>query len=588
MSFLYNFVRILLIFVLGKILVMLESIRITNLALISKSSVEFKNGFNVLTGETGAGKSLIVDALLFLSGVRADKTFIKPNEDFSRVEGVFSVEIGDQDIEDILSGIGMENEGTIIISRQFNSSGKNECRVNGELVTLNIIRKLSSYLLDIFGQNDSQVLLDSNNHLSLLDDIFQNQLAEKKSILREKLTELSNINNSIRELGGLDKDRESNIDFLKFQIKEIEQSNLEIGLEEDLKNKILIMQNSEKIYNALSAISDTLDGEFSLESAIKSAINTLSSIEQFDEDLSHEKDRLYSIRYELQDIISNISSKRDGITYSEQELDSLQDRLMEIKDLERKYGETIPTILKKCDELRMKLDLLINADEELERLRLSKNKILKEILSICKSLHNIRLGLIKSFSQDLQRELSELGMKNAQFDVHFKNEINLDNIEQLANENGADDIEFLFSANLGVEPRPLDKIISGGEMSRFMLAFKTLQNANRKKTCIFDEIDTGIGGEIGTEIGKKICKISRNTQVICITHLAQIASFGDVNFLIEKTEDESTTITSVRQLGLDLKVREIARMLGNSTSETSIKLAQDLIGSASGYKSYLN
>lgn len=567
---------------------MLESIRITNLALISKSSVEFKNGFNVLTGETGAGKSLIVDALLFLSGVRADKTFIKSNEDFSRVEGVFSVDTDDQDVNDILSSIDIENEGTIIISRQFNSSGKNECRVNGELVTLNIIRKLSSYLLDIFGQNDSQVLLDSNNHLGLLDDIFQSQLAEKKSILKEKLIELSNINNSIRELGGLDKDRESNIDFLKFQIKEIEQSNLEIGLEEDLKNKILIMQNSEKIYNALSTVSDTLDGEFSLESAIKSAINTLSTIEQFDGDLSHEKDRLYSIRYELQDIISNISSKRDGISYSEQELDSLQDRLMEIKDLERKYGEDIPSILEKCDELRTKLDLLINADEELERLRLSKNKILKEILSICQSLHDIRVGLIKNFSRDLQRELGELGMKNAQFDVNFKNEMNLDNIEQLANENGADDIEFLFSANLGVEPRPLDKIISGGEMSRFMLAFKTLQNADQKKTCIFDEIDTGIGGEIGTEIGKKICKISRNTQVICITHLAQIASFGDANFLIEKTENESTTITSVRQLDENSKVREIARMLGNSASETSIKLAQDLIDSAVGYKSYLN
>lgn len=261
---------------------------------------------------------------------------------------------------------------------------------------------------------------------------------------------------------------------------------------------------------------------------------------------------------------------------------------MEIKDLERKYGETIPAILEKCDELKSKLDLLINADEELERLRLSKNKLLKEILSICQSLHDTRVGLIKGFSQDLRRELGELGMKNAQFDVRFKNEMSLDNIEQLVNENGADDIEFLFSANLGVEPRPLDKIISGGEMSRFMLAFKTLQNADQKKTCIFDEIDTGIGGEVGTEIGKKICKISRNTQVICITHLAQIASFGDANFLIEKTENESTTITSVRQLDADSKVREIARMLGNSASETSIKLAQDTIDSACGYKSYLN
>lgn len=567
---------------------MLESIRITNLALISKSSLEFGSGFNVLTGETGAGKSLIVDALTFLTGVRADKTFIKSGEDFSRVEGVFSVDIDDIEINEVFSSIGLENEGTLIISRQFNISGKNECRVNGEIVTLNIIRKLSSLIIDIFGQNDSQVLLDSSKHLSLLDGIFEKDLASDKAMLNEQLLELKNINNAISELGGLDKDRENNISFIEFQIKEIDDAGLEVGMEEDIKSKILTMQNSEKIYGALSTSVDTLDGEYSIESAIKSAINTLSTIENFDGDISTQKDRLHSIRYELQDIVSELSSKRDNVTYSEQELDSLQDRLMEIKDLERKYGDTIEDILSRRNELKNRLNLLINADEEIERLRLSKNKLLGEILDTCNRLHDIRLNKIKDFRERLLSELKELGMKNANFSVHFLNEINIDNIESIVSGDGADDIEFLFSANLGVEPRPLDKIISGGEMSRFMLAFKTLQNSDYRKTCIFDEIDTGIGGEIGVEIGKKICKISRNTQVICITHLSQIASFGDSNYLIEKYEEDGKTITGVKALDSDGKVKEISRMLGSANSNTSLTLAKDMIDSANGYKNYLS
>lgn len=566
---------------------MLESIRITNLALISKSSVNFTNGFNVLTGETGAGKSLIVDALLFLTGVRADKTFIKSGEDFSRVEGVFSVDINNVTINEILSSVGIENEGTLIISRLFNLNGKNECRVNGELVTLNIVRKLSSELIDIFGQNDSQLLLNSNNHLSILDSMFENVLVDKKNYLCLKLQELRDINQSIKELGGLDKDRDNTIKFLEFQIAEIDNANLKVGDEEELKAKILFMQNSEKIYSGLNATVEALDGEYSLANIIKTAINTLTNIENFDNDISAHKDRLYSIRYELEDIVSELSSKRDNVVYSEQELDILQDKLMEIKDLERKYGNTIEDILNIRNELKIKLDKLLNADEELERLRLNKSKVLKEIYNIAIELHDIRINEVGKLTEKLLVELKDLGMKNASFAVNYLNNITLENIENIIDENGADKIEFLFSANLGVEPRPLDKVISGGEMSRFMLAFKTLQNASSNKTCIFDEIDTGIGGQIGVEIGKKICQISHDNQVICITHLSQIASFGDSNYLIEKTEGDKSTSTSVRILDSESKVKEIARMLGNSNNEISINLAKDLIESADAYKKFL-
>ena len=566
---------------------MLESIRITNLALIDKSSVNFYEGFNVLTGETGAGKSLIVDALLFLTGVRADKTFIKSGAEFSRVEGVFSVEVNDSGINAILSSVGIENDGTLIIFRQFNLNGKNECRINGELVTLNIIRKLSSLIIDIFGQNDSQILLDSDNHLILFDNMIESELYENKAKLNHYLEELKSINNSITELGGLDKDRQNNINFVEFQIKEIDNAELFVGQEEEIKSKITIMQNSEKILSALSSASDILDGEFSLESAIKSSINYLSSIEQFDSDLTIQKDRLYSIRYELQDIVSEICNKKDSVVYSEQELDMLEDKLMQIKDLERKYGNTIEEVLKTREELSQRLAKLVNADEELDKLTKDKTKLLRSIFDICIDLHEIRVREVAKFRSKLLFELKDLGMKNADFAVNYLNNISLDNIESLVDENGADKIEFLFSANLGVEPRPLDKVISGGEMSRFMLVFKTLQNLTTNKTCIFDEIDTGIGGQIGIEIGKKICQISRNTQVICITHLAQIASFGDNNFLIEKVENDSSTITSVKQLNKNDKVEEIARMLGGQNSTVSLNLAQDMINDAEGYKSYI-
>lgn len=567
---------------------MLESIKIVNLALIEKSSVEFSGGFNVLTGETGAGKSLIVDALLFLTGIRADKTLIKSGEDYARVDGVFSVDINDNEITEVLASIGLENEGTIIISRQFNVTGKNECRINGEMVTLNIIKKLSSLIIDIFGQNDSQILLDSSNHLFLIDNMFNDCLQKDKGILASKLHDLNILNNSIKELGGLDKDRENNLALLKFQIEEIDNADLIDGQEEELKSKILTMQNSEKIYNALDTICQYLDGEYSLENSIKSAINTLSSIESFDEEYPKHKDRLYSIKYELQDVISDLAAKKDSIVYSEEQLDILQDKLTSIKDLERKYGNTISDILNTREILGERYDRLINADEELERLRLNKGKLLQEILSICEKLRETRVREIAKFKEKILIELKELGMKNASFEVAFLNEMNLDNIESIVNCDGADSVEFLFSANLGVEPRPLTKIISGGEMSRFMLAFKSLQNSNSNKTCIFDEIDTGIGGEVGGIVGKKIVQISKNTQVICITHLPQIASFGDVNFKIEKFEDDLHTITNVKVLSQDEKVDEIARMLGSSRNEISISHAREIIDDSIAYKKYIS
>jgi len=566
---------------------MLESIKITNLVLISKSVVNFGDGFNVLTGETGAGKSLIVDALLFLTGVRADKTLIKSGEEFAKVEGVFSVDVDNKNINEILSTIDIENEGTLIISRNFNLNGKNECRINGEVVTLNTIRKVSKEIIDIFGQNDSMELLNTDNHLSLIDAMFESSLKQPKSQLQDLLFQLSEINNGIKELGGLDEDRERNIQLLKFQIDEINNANLRDGEEEEIKAQIIIMQNSEKIYNSLNTAIDSIDGEFSVSNSLKTAINSINSVIDFDNDLTNEKERLYSLKYELEDIIDNLNSKKDSLSYSDYDLDKLNDRLTEIKDLERKYGNTISDIINTKESYEKKLEILTNADEELERLRLNKKQKLKEIYSVCADLRNIRKFEIAKFKELLINELKKLGMKNANFDVLFTNEFSQDNIESFVTNNGADQVEFMFSANLGVELRPLDKVISGGEMSRFMLAFKSLQNSSQQKTCIFDEIDTGIGGEIGGVVGQKICEISKNNQVICITHLAQIASYGDSNFKIEKYDENNQTFTQVRMLNSEEKISEIARMLGDSSNLTLLTHAREIIDESDSYKKYL-
>lgn len=562
---------------------MLESIKINNLALISKSSVKFGEGFNALTGETGAGKSLIVDALLFLTGIRADKTLIKSGEESARVEGVFSVDTTNTTLNEILSSVDIENEGTIIISRYFSISGKNECRINGEIVTLNIIRKVASQIIDIFGQNDSQVLLDSKNHLRLLDEMIEDSLSKDKQVLGLELEKLNAINKSISELGGLDKDRENNIKLLQFEIDEINNAELYDGEEEELKSKLTLMQNSEKIYGGLNDAINILDGDYSVSNVLKTAINTLNTIERFDDKLTAEKDRIYSIKYELDDIVSSLNSNLNNLSYSQEELDMVQDRLGDIKDLERKYGNTIADILEHKVELENRLDILLNADEKLAALKLEKNNVLDNIFDICLRLRDTRKREFVSFRDKLVVELKKLGMRSAAFSLEFENEITRDEIESLVNPDGADRVEFLFSANLGVEPRSLTKIISGGEMSRFMLAFKSLQTTGNNKTCIFDEIDTGIGGEIGGVVGKKICEISRTNQVICITHLAQIAVFGDNNYKIEKYEDDTTTITQVKLLDADEKVKEIARMIGSS-QETAITHAREIIADANRYK----
>ena len=348
------------------------------------------------------------------------------------------------------------------------------------------------------------------------------------------------------------------------------------------------MLNAEKIYNALDQALVSLDGEYPITETIKASASALSSIEKYNEDILKQKDRLYSLRFELEDVVENLKDIQNMSTYSEYELDKIEERLEVIKDLQRKYGNSIPLVLEYLDNAKARLNDLLNADERLDSLRKEKEEILDRIYSVVTDISNVRKTKAISFEKELIEEIKMLGMKNVSFKVDFKNGIVRESIERDVTPDGVDDVEFLFSANLGQPMLPLAKIISGGELSRFMLAFKCVLNNSLNRTFIFDEIDTGIGGNIGSVVGEKICKISTENQVIVVTHLAQIAAFGDRNFLIEKFDQDNETVTSVKTLSAEDKVKEISRMIGNMGSEaTAIRHAEELIQVSTHFKEQL-
>ena len=567
---------------------MITSLKINNIALIEESLIKFGSGFNVLTGETGAGKSIIIDSLSFVLGSKADKTLIKTGKDFARVEVVFDLPVLNDGIVDFFSSINLEPENTIIISRYYNLAGKNEIRVNGEAVTLSMLKKLTINLVDIHGQHDHQALLDVKNHIKIIDSLNP-KIDSIKEQLKIHIDKVKDINNQIADLGGEGEDKQHNIQLLQHEINEIEMAELKEGEEEQLLSRRKYYANSEKISKNLNdAYGYLMGNEGGMVNQLKSASYSLGLISDIVPEIAQLKERVNSAMYELSDITDSINDLIAGTDYDEDEVNQLEERLDLIKDLKRKYGNNVTDIFEYLEKIKNKLDNLLNSEQALIKLNTLKKSELKQIFDLCQTLTNLRKEIGESIKNKLLSELKCLGIKNGQFEVVFNNDYSLENIEKSATYNGADNLEFMFSANAGIELRPLSKIISGGEMSRFMLAFKcVIQDNSGIKTLVFDEIDTGIGGMIGAEVGKKIVSISKYNQVICITHLAQIASFADNNYLIEKTTDNNYTTSSIKLLDEEQKVKEITRMLGLNAGENATNSARDLINDAINYKQSL-
>ena len=540
---------------------MLSKLTVKNFALVSNLELKFGERLNILSGETGAGKSIIVDSITLLVGGRYDKTMLRYGESSGFVEGVFTVS---DKTRAIFSDYLDDGDEEIIVLRKFNADGKNEIRVNGRTATLSMLKTLGAGLVDICGQNEHQSLANVGNHIKVVDFYARKDIDDLKSVIAKKYSELREIEKQCDEIGDA-KSRARNLDVYKFQLDEIKKAALKEGEEEELTAKRKRFLGAEKIASALSEVMTLLsDGEdYSPATGLVSdAKNELSSISSYDEKYAEWVDRLHSAEVELEDIADSVSEELDSLDFSQNDLDKIEKRLETIRNVTRKYGDyTAVTEFKK--ELEKRIDETENADEYYEKLTRRKNALVKELYDDCVSLSNERKKSAVALEKSVVKELSELGMENSVFKVEFAPLPNMEDCLGGLSANGMDSVEFYLSPNAGQPLKPLVKIISGGELSRLMLALKVVSSGiDETPTVIFDEIDTGISGKVGQEIARKLARLSRDRQLLCVTHLPQIASMADDHYFIDKFTADDKTYTRVTKLDDNATVDEIARLSG--------------------------
>lgn len=540
---------------------MLSKLTVKNFALVSNLELKFGERLNILSGETGAGKSIIVDSITLLVGGRYDKTMLRYGESSGFVEGVFTVS---DKTRAIFSDYLDDGDEEIIVLRKFNADGKNEIRVNGRTATLSMLKTLGAGLVDICGQNEHQSLANVGNHIKVVDFYARKDIDDLKSVIAKKYSELREIEKQCDEIGDA-KSRARNLDVYKFQLDEIKKAALKEGEEEELTAKRKRFLGAEKIASALSEVMTLLsDGEdYSPATGLVSdAKNELSSISSYDEKYVEWVERLRSAEVELEDIADSVSEELDSLDFSQNDLDKIEKRLETIRNVTRKYGDyTAVTEFKK--ELEKRIDETENADEYYEKLTRRKNALVKELYDDCVRLSNERKKSAVALEKSVVKELSELGMENSVFKVEFAPLPNIEDCLGGLSANGMDSVEFYLSPNAGQPLKPLVKIISGGELSRLMLALKVVSSGiDETPTVIFDEIDTGISGKVGQEIARKLARLSRDRQLLCVTHLPQIASMADDHYFIDKFTTDDNTYTRVTKLDDNAAVDEIARLSG--------------------------
>lgn len=556
---------------------MLIELNIQEFAIIQKATICFSEGLNIITGETGTGKSIMVDALNLVLGGRSDKNYIKDGSKKTIVEALFFIEDSD-DINRILDEYGIELEdNNILITREIHTSGRSVSRVNGRAVTLNILSSLTNKLIDIQGQHEHQSLLSSDKHIEFVDMLGDKNLKENKKKVKREYLELAELKNKLKQLAQNEMERERTIDLLKFQVEEIEEMDLKVDEEESLIKEHKILSNSQELSKLVNTINEKLSlSDYSSSSVIdeiRSVSKTLSQITDYDESLKVHEETLEGISYSLEDISRDISDYGNNIEFDFEKLDDVENRLGILNKLKRKYGNSIEEIFKYKEKILEELRILLNLDEEIEKINQAIELQEEKLAVHCRELSIERKKISNELEKKMIAELKELNMENASFKVEIKE---LDNFT----EKGKDRIEFFISTNIGQGLKPMSKIASGGEISRIMLAFKNiLAEVDNINSLIFDEIDTGISGRTAQIVGEKILQISKKHQVICITHLPQIAAMADTHFLIDKNlSEDKKTLTSIIKLKEEERVSEICRLIGGvCVTETTKKHAQEMI-----------
>lgn len=550
---------------------MLTSLKIENVAIIESAAIEFGCGLNVLTGETGAGKSIVIDSINAILGERTSRDIIRTGAQSAKVYAVF--EDVNERVRNFLDENGIDCEdGVLIINRTLSREGKNVCRINGAPVTVSMLREIGGELIDIHGQHDNQSLLSPEKHCGFVDSFAGN--ADLITDYREKYGRLCEIRSKLKKLTTDESSKSQRIDFLTYQIDELEKAEITVGERDELKARKSLINNSQKVIESLNIAYEALKADGAGIDMITDAESEIANASAYMETLSEASEKITDIRYELEDIAETVRDAMTEVDFDPSELEDIDERLDLLYRLSKKYGDTEEEMLEYLEKARAELDNIAFFEERVKELQKQEKEALAETETAACKLTESRKTAGEKLSNAICSELEFLDMPNVRFVVKC-NDIGL-------TENGKDEIEFLISANAGEEPKPLAKIASGGELSRIMLAIKNvLAETDGVDTMIFDEIDTGVSGRAAQKIAMKLRSASKGRQVICVTHLAQIAAQGDVHLYISKSVSDGKTYTNIKSLIEEERVAEIARIMGGmEITKLQLESAREMLANA--------
>jgi DNA repair protein RecN (Recombination protein N) len=553
---------------------MLHALHIENLAIIDRLEVAFEAGFNALTGETGAGKSILIDALNLALGERADISLIRAGAEKLRVNAVFELP-NDPELHALLGELGIEPEdGLLYLSREVHACGRSIARINGQPVPVSALKAVGDRLIDMHGQHEHQSLLKPSSHMEFLDRWLGEPALKLRQQVRQTVGALRQTERNLQEIVAREREREQMLDLYRFQVDEIRAANLQAGEDEQLETEARRLTHAEKLIALAGSAYDALIGEHGAYDQTASASRSLTEIARIDPSVSPWGEMLEGALVQLEEVAHNLRAYAESIEYDPTRLEAVIERQELIKRLKRKYGDTIEAVLQYADEAAAKLHALETQTERRAELEAELARLQESAHALCEQLSALRRDGAQRFADAVQAALRTLAMERAQFTVEVR--------PKPMDATGADSVEFLFSANPGEPPRPLSKIASGGEMSRVMLALKTvLADAAPVPTLVFDEIDAGIGGRTAHAVGEQIAQLAQHCQILCITHLPQIACRANHHLLIEKHTDGAATRASVQPLTGEARVQEIARMLAGAPSETALQHARELLHGSS-------
>lgn len=557
---------------------MLVQLNIKNFALIEDLSVDLGEGFNILSGETGAGKSILIDAIDYVLGGKFSKNLIRTGEKKTQVEAIFDIK--DDKLFDILSELQIEFDDTLIISRETLLSGKSVVKVNNKSLIVSQLKRIRERLLDIHGQHQSQSLLQKGKHVNYLDDYIGEKIKKELNKFTALREELLNVREKIKDING-SKDRDKLVDYIKFQIEDIEKGKLKIGEEEELKKEFDILSNSEKITLALSNSYGLLNGmeSSSILDSLSKVISELTSVEDHFSKIKEKREVIEEAFYNIEEVSREIRDMSDEIQYDEEELSRINERLFTINNYKKKYGGSIENAISNYNDLKKQYEELIHAEEILKNLEEKEKEIFEKMKKVGKKISSIRSSYSSELEEKILKELAYVGLEKSRMNilVEFKDDFN---------EKGFDDVTFMISTNPGEPLKSLEKVLSGGELSRIMLALKCVfADKDDIPTLIFDEIDTGISGQVGQRVGEKMYQVSKNHQVLCITHLPQIAILSDHHYFVSKEVKNDKTFTKIKLLSTEEKIHQVAEMLGgDSVTNATLENVREMFNNSNTKK----